>query len=145
MIAARSGSWVECSVGMPQSAFQLYGFRQTPGGPRKKTCRTEAAAAGTVMELQSPTLLRLSPTEAVQRVALPAIGIGILRTFYGLTDAFWLGQCGPTEIEAIGAASFAVWLTLVFSDLGALGVHAEGAASVGRGNEDGVANVVMQG
>lgn len=145
VLAARSGSRVECGVGMPPSAFQLHCFRQTPGGPRRKTCRTEAAAAGTVMELQKPTLLRLSPTKAVQRIALPAIGIGILRTFYGLTDAFWLGQCGPTEIEAIGAASFAVWLTLMLSDLGALGVHAEGAALVGRGNEDRVGRIVIQG
>lgn len=142
---ARHNGKEHCGVGMTSLMSGRHHIRQVPWRRSHKTCRAESQAAGSVLELSKPALLQLKPVEAVRQVALPAIAIGFLRTSYSITDAFWLGRCGPVEVEAVGAASFAVWLTLMFSDLGALGVHADGAASVGGGNEAKVGDAVMQG
>lgn len=111
--------------------------------PRRSPGR--GAAGGPEAAGELPKLLQKSPGAAVWQVAAPTMSIGLLRTLYGLTDAFWLGRCGPTELDAIGASSFAVWVILIVSELGALGVHGVAASAAGSGRRDLVGDAVVQG
>ena len=36
-------------------------------------------------------------------IAVPTMAIGLLRTLYSLTDAFFVGKLGAVELEAMGA------------------------------------------
>ena len=50
-----------------------------------------------------PALLRQPPGKAVMSIAVPTMAIGLLRTLYSLTDAFFVGKLGAIELEAMGA------------------------------------------
>lgn len=73
------------------------------------------------------------------------MAIGVLRTLYGVTDAFWIGKLGPVELEAMGAASFATWVILILGELPAVGVHAVAAAHEGSGARSEVGPTVAAG
>ena len=50
----------------------------------------------------------MSPTRAVWTVAWPMAALGLLRSFYYLTDSFWVGKLGPTQLAALGGSAFGV-------------------------------------
>jgi Na+-driven multidrug efflux pump len=89
--------------------------------------------------------LQLSHRRAIWTVAWPAMAIGVLRTLYGVIDAFWIGKLGPVELEAMGAASFATWIILILGELPAVGVHAVSAAHEGSGTRSKVGPTVAAG
>ena len=45
----------------------------------------------------------------------------LLRTALGQVDAWYIGRIGPVYLEAIGAASFAVWMVYVAGELSSVG------------------------
>jgi len=93
-----------------------------------------------------PPLLRgKTPVEAVWTVAWPSVAIGLLRTALGQTDAWYIGRLGKNELEAMGAASFGVWLVYLLGEVGAVGVQALASESEGAGDRAGVGRVVVQG
>lgn len=93
-----------------------------------------------------PLLVGRSNTAAIWRVAWPSVAIGLLRTALGQIDAWYIGRLGSRQLEAIGAASFAVWLVYVAGELSSVGVHALSSAAEGAGDrQDGVGAAVVQG
>ncbi len=62
-------------------------------------------------------LLSGSTRAAVWTLSGPAIGIGLLRSLYGLTDALWIGRLGPVYLEALGSTSFATWMMLIIGEV----------------------------
>ena len=65
-----------------------------------------------------PLLRNKTPVEAVWTVAWPSVAIGLLRTALGQTDAWYIGRLGKKELEAMGAASFGVWLVYLLGEVG---------------------------
>ena len=78
-----------------------------------------------------PLLRNKTPVEAVWTVAWPSVAIGLLRTALGQTDAWYIGRLGKKELEAMGAASFGVWLVYLLGEVGAVGVQALASESEG--------------
>ena len=106
--------------------------------PRQQTRRPPLRLA-TVEEVPRggavPPLLRnKTPVEAVWTVAWPSVAIGLLRTALGQTDAWYIGRLGKKELEAMGAASFGVWLVYLLGEVGAVGVQALASESEGAGD-----------
>jgi len=127
-------------------------LRQPHGISRQSASRhsvlTVASSASTQAaepKAQLPALLQLSHRRAIWTVAWPAMAIGVLRTLYGVIDAFWIGKLGPVELEAMGAASFATWIILILGELPAVGVHAVSAAHEGSGTRSKVGPTVAAG
>ena len=85
-----------------------------------------------------PLLRNKTPVEAVWTVAWPSVAIGLLRTALGQTDAWYIGRLGKKELEAMGAASFGVWLVYLLGEVGAVGVQALASESEGAGDRKGV-------
>ena len=92
-----------------------------------------------------PLLRNKTPVEAVWTVAWPSVAIGLLRTALGQTDAWYIGRLGKKELEAMGAASFGVWLVYLLGEVGAVGVQALASESEGAGDRKGVGRAVVQG
>lgn len=69
-------------------------------------------------------LLDLPPRVAVWRVAWPMAAMGVLRSFYVLTDSFWVGRMGPAPLAALGGSAFAWWMIHLTCELPATGAHA---------------------
>lgn len=94
---------------------------------------------------QTPSLRQLPLPVALWRVAWPMVAIGWLRTLLLLTDAWWVGGLGPWALEALAAASFAVWMLDHAGELAAVGVHARVAQAEGAERPDRFAPVVFSG
>ncbi|KAJ8602287.1 hypothetical protein CTAYLR_007858 [Chrysophaeum taylorii] len=93
-----------------------------------------------------PALFRgRSNTAAVWKVAWPAVSIGLLRTALGQVDAYQIGRLGSVELQAIGAASFAVWLVYILGELSSVGVHALSSEAEGAGDRGAIASAIAQG
>ena len=80
-----------------------------------------------------PSLRSMSPTRAVWTVAWPMAALGLLRSFYYLTDSFWVGKLGPTQLAALGGSAFAWWMINLGCELAATGAHARIARHEGAG------------
>lgn len=92
-----------------------------------------------------PPLLQLPHDVALWRLARPTIAIALLRAAYGVTDSLWVGRLGSTELEAMGASSFAFWTLLLLGEVASMGVHAVVAVREGSGHREGVGEAVVQG
>ncbi|KAJ1449101.1 hypothetical protein M885DRAFT_117826 [Pelagophyceae sp. CCMP2097] len=104
------------------------------------------AAPPSALPAALPSLLGgNSSTAAILAVAGPSVLIGLLRSALGGVDAFYIGRLGSGELQAMGAASFAVWLVYVAGELAGVGVHALAAEAEGAGDRPGVADAVSQG
>eukprot|EP00966_Prymnesium_polylepis_P070861 1646452-Prymnesium_polylepis.1 len=104
----------------------------------------EAPASATLAV--PPLLAGRSDNAAIWRVAWPSVVIGLLRTALGQIDAWYIGRLGAAQLQAMGAASFAVWLVYIAGELSSVGVHALSSAAEGAGDrQDGVGAAVTQG
>lgn len=94
-----------------------------------------------------PPLLRgRSPAGAVVAVAWPSVAIGLLRTALGQIDAWYIGRLGSAELQAVGAASFGVWMVYLLGEVGAVGVQSLSSEAEGAGDRrGGVGAAVTQG
>jgi len=111
-------------------------------------CHREAAPSALYEAAEPkelPALLKISDHQAIWTVLWPTIAIGVLRTLYGITDAFWIGKLGPVELEAMGATSFATWAIVILGELPAVGVQAVSAAHEGSGTRSKVGPTVAAG
>ena len=115
--------------------------RQRRAPPRLATPMEDVPRGGAV----PPLLRNKTPVEAVWTVAWPSVAIGLLRTALGQTDAWYIGRLGKKELEAMGAASFGVWLVYLLGEVGAVGVQALASESEGAGDRKGVGRAVVQG
>lgn len=93
-----------------------------------------------------PALFRgRSNRAAVWKVAWPSVAIGLLRTALGQIDAYMIGRLGSVELQAIGAASFAVWMVYILGELSSVGVHALSSEAEGSGKRDEIGGAIAQG
>lgn len=72
-----------------------------------------------------------SDRKTILNLALPAVLQTVLRSFFIIIDAFWIGKMGSTELAALTAAAFIVWGTLELGDLISTGNSSLVAQSVG--------------
>ena len=93
-----------------------------------------------------PPLLRVPTASAAIRVGSPVVAVGLLRSAFHLTDAYWAGALGPAHLSAICVNAFAVWLIQLACSVVATGVQSRVSARVGAGDDGrGVADVITQG
>jgi putative MATE family efflux protein len=90
-------------------------------------------------------LLKLSPGRAVWAVGWPMIALGLLKSCYFLTDSYWVGRLGDSELAALGGAAFAWWMIFIVCDLGAVGTHALSARHEGAGRRERIRPTLTQG
>ena len=93
-----------------------------------------------------PPLLRVPTASAAIRVGSPVVAVGLLRSAFHLTDAYWAGALGPAHLSAICVNAFAVWLIQLACSVVATGVQSRVSARVGAGDDaNGVADEITQG
>lgn len=93
-----------------------------------------------------PLLKGRSNSAAIWRVAWPSVAIGLLRAALGQVDAWYIGRLGSSELQAISAASFFIWVVYIAGELSSVGVHALSSAAEGAGDRgEGVGTAVVQG
>ena len=92
-----------------------------------------------------PALLRLSPSRAVWTVAWPMVATGLLRSFYILTDSYWVGHLGPDALAALGGSAFAWWILAQLTDLPGTGIHSLVAQHEGAGKPEAIPVTTSQG
>ena len=64
-----------------------------------------------------PLLKGRSNSAAIWRVAWPSVAIGLLRAALGQVDAWYIGRLGSSELQAISAASFFIWVVYIAGEL----------------------------
>lgn len=96
-------------------------------------------------ESSLPPLLRMSPVRAVWTVAWPMVAVGLLKTSYHLTDAWFIGKLGDAALSAVGGATFAWWMILIACELASVGTQTLVARHLGANRADRVSATVMQG
>ena len=90
-------------------------------------------------------LTKLPPGIAVWRVSWPMIALGLLKSLVFLTDSYWVGQLGDSELAAIGGSAFGWWMVFLACGLAATGAHALVAQHEGGGRRDRIASTLSQG
>lgn len=75
-----------------------------------------------------------SDRKIILNLALPAVLQTVLRSFFIIIDAFWIGKMGSTELAALTAAAFIVWGILELGDMISTGNSSLVAQSVGAKN-----------
>jgi len=78
-----------------------------------------------------PPLLRMSTPRAVWYVGWPTTLIGLMRSLFPLTDTFWVGKLGITELNALCSNSFAGWMLYLLCSIVAYGVQNRVSVKVG--------------
>ena len=93
-----------------------------------------------------PPLLRVPTAAAAMRVCSPVVAVGLLRSAFHLTDAYWAGALGPAHLSAICVNAFAVWLIQLACSVVATGVQSRVSERVGAGDDaHGIADEITQG
>jgi len=90
-------------------------------------------------------LLKLPPATAVWRVSWPMIALGLLKSLVFLTDSYWVGKLGDSELAAIGGSAFGWWMIFLWCGLASTGAHALVAQHEGGGRRDRIASTLSQG
>lgn len=117
---------------------------RSAGTSSRRQCSLKMAAGSELPAV--PALFRgRSNRAAVWHVAWPSVTIGLLRTMLGQVDAYMIGRLGSAQLQAIGAASFAVWMVYILGELASVGVHALSSEAEGAGNRDGIGEAIAQG
>ena len=96
---------------------------------------TRAAAAAFSASLASAAARAFSSASAAIRVGSPVVAVGLLRSAFHLTDAYWAGALGPAHLSAICVNAFAVWLIQLACSVVATGVQSRVSARVGAGDD----------
>ena len=78
-----------------------------------------------------PSLLRMSTPAAVWYVGWPTTVIGLMRSFFPLTDTFWVGKLGIVELNALCSNAFAGWMLYLLCSVVAYGVQNKVSVKVG--------------
>lgn len=82
-----------------------------------------------------PPLLRMPTSRAALHVGSPVMAMGLLRSAFNLTDAYWAGKLGPSHLSALCYNAFALWIICLACSVVATGVQARVSAHVGAGND----------
>lgn len=73
----------------------------------------------------------MSDRKVILNLAIPAILQTVLRAFFIVIDAFWVGKLGSNELAALTFSMFAVWASLELGEMLATGTNSLIAQSVG--------------
>ncbi len=73
------------------------------------------------------------------------VAIGVLKSCYFLTDAYFVGMLGDDALIALGGTAFAWWMVLLSGELAGTGIHSLVARQVGSGNPERIASTTAQG
>ena len=79
------------------------------------------------------------------RLAWPCISVGLLRSMYNATDAFWIARLGTASLSGVVAGSFPTWVAMLLCDAGAVGVLTLSAELEGAGGRGKIGGIVTQG
>ena len=136
---------------VPACALGFAPARGLKRPPRAAVARRMSSTASSAPRLsreppsELPPLLRKRSASAVWSVAWPTIAIGLLQTSYSAVDALYIGRLGAAPLEAVGAASFALWLIYILGGLPAAGVHVVSSEAEGAGQRERVGEELTQG
>ena len=92
-----------------------------------------------------PPLLRMPTSRAAVLVGSPVMVMGLLRSAFNLSDAYWAGKLGAAQLSALCYNAFAVWIIHLVCSVVATGVQARVSSHVGAGDQQAVAQTVVQG
>jgi putative MATE family efflux protein len=73
------------------------------------------------------------------------VATGLLRSFYFLTDSYWVGHLGPEALAAIGGSAFGWWIMAQLTDLPGTGIHSLVAQHEGAGEPERIPFTTSQG
>jgi putative MATE family efflux protein len=73
------------------------------------------------------------------------VATGLLKSFYFLTDTYWVGHLGPEALAALGGSAFAWWITAQITDLPGTGIHSLVAQHEGAGEPERIPTTTSQG
>ncbi|MCX7832589.1 MAG: MATE family efflux transporter [Ignavibacteria bacterium] len=76
----------------------------------------------------------MSDRKIILSLAIPAILQTVLRAFFIVIDAFWVGQIGSDELAALTFSMFVVWASLELGEMLATGTNSLIAQAVGAGD-----------
>ncbi len=82
---------------------------------------------------------------AVWRLGWPAVTSMFMETFLTLTNAFWVGKLGATEMAAVTSSLFPIWTIFATLNIISTGVLAITSRAVGAGDGDEVSRTGRQG
>ena len=117
-----------------------------PKGLNEKLLAVAVDSFSSTERTTVPSLFRgRSAAGAVVKVAWPSVATGLLRTALGQIDAYQIGRLGTVELQAISAASFAVWLVYILGELASVGVHALSSEAEGAGKREIIGEEIAQG
>lgn len=85
------------------------------------------------------------PRAALWSVALPTTAIGLVRTLYGVVDAYWVSKLGTDAFAAVSGCSFAYWMVLLLLDVPAIGAQCATSQNEGAGARQGIWTAAVQG
>jgi putative MATE family efflux protein len=134
---------VQRAIGDAPRAVGTVGTSAGMGTTRRVGARTRASVgegdgggdfeeASTVsVSAPLPPLLRMSTPRAVWYVGWPTTLTGLMRSFFPLTDTFWVGKLGITELNALCSNSFAGWMLYLLCSIVAYGVQNRVSVKVG--------------
>ena len=73
------------------------------------------------------------------------VATGLLRSFYFLTDTYWVGHLGPEALAALGGSAFAWWITSQITELPGTGIHSLVAQHEGAGEPEKIPTTTSHG
>ena len=73
------------------------------------------------------------------------VATGLLKSFYFLTDTYWVGHLGPEALAALGGSAFAWWITSQITDLPGTGIHSLVAQHEGAQEPEKIPTTTSQG
>jgi len=73
------------------------------------------------------------------------VAIGVLKSCYFLTDAYFVGKLGDDALIALGGVAFAWWMVLLSGELAGTGIHSLVARHIGAGKSDRIGPTTTQG
>ena len=123
-------------------------LRRATSGAHAATHKDEDDGPSTSETKALPPLLQAykrNPQAALWSVALPTTAIGLVRTLYGVVDAYWVSRLGTDAFAAVSGCSFAYWMVLLTLDIPAIGAQCATSQSEGAGARSGVWAATVQG
>jgi MATE family, multidrug efflux pump len=73
-------------------------------------------------------------SQAIIRLAVPAVAAALLQLLFLLVDTFWVGRIlGPAALAAVSTAGFAVWMLTALGEMIGVGLTAVAARRHGEG------------
>ena len=94
---------------------------------------------------EGPELTRISISQAILKLAIPAFGSMVILMIFNLVDIWWVGKLGADALAGMSAAAFLVWLLLAIATLVEAGINSMVARFVGAGDPVTAGKVIGQG